>query len=124
MVKRPKSLGFDVVGGKRKQPEKRTEERTETHACDLISRKAAIQSLMSNPIGKSIAERYNVIGWLEGLPSAQPERKTGKWMHCDDGSLFWRCSVCAKNVYGSYSEVCSGEYHFCPNCGARMEGVE
>lgn len=27
------------------QPEKRTEERTETHACDLISRQAAIDAL-------------------------------------------------------------------------------
>ena len=58
------------------QPEKRTEERTKTHACDLISRQAAID-------GKTSVQRTNEVEiysddvvsvkYLENLPSAQPE---------------------------------------------------
>ena len=61
------------------QPEKRTEEHTETHACDSISRKAAIDALM--PIYKSASLRNrNVFSTarkcmsaIEELPSAQPD---------------------------------------------------
>lgn len=48
------------------QPEKRTEERTETHVCDLIDRQAAIDKL--DPLFESLA-----IDKIKALPSAQPE---------------------------------------------------
>ena len=59
------------------QPEKRTEERTETHSCDSIDRQAAIDALKNNRFpgapyvdaGISIA-----IGVICDLPSAHPER--------------------------------------------------
>lgn len=61
------------------QPEKRTEERTETHACDLISRQAAIDALKNQMSDRN--DLYNIpvrrsIVILEQLPSAQPERLT------------------------------------------------
>lgn len=95
---------------------------------DLISRQAARHAL-GNVIAEGITPQEVVInykdivlGRIEALPSAdaQPIRH-GKWLHCDDGSLSWRCSVCGKHAYGNYAEVFSGEYHFCPYCGARMD---
>ena len=54
------------------QPEKRTIKRTETRACDLISRAAAIDELNKGAWGvewdKTLAKTM-----IESLPSAQPE---------------------------------------------------
>ena len=57
------------------QPEKRTEERTETHACDLISRQEAIDATWFEP---SYTDPLNVLtevrDKIKVLPSVQPER--------------------------------------------------
>ena len=72
------------------QPEKRTEERTETHACDLISRQAAIDAILAVTGNSSVRELYEHVQehglsdmWSGGVnaaidiiiavPSAQPE---------------------------------------------------
>lgn len=55
------------------QPEKRTEERTETHACDSISRQAAIEvadAVWSVTGDKNVAKVWDQI---RNLPAAQPE---------------------------------------------------
>lgn len=57
---------------------KRTEEHAETHACDLISRQAAIRWVKTecNPYGKPTLDFESgkkVIEHLEQMPSAQPE---------------------------------------------------
>ena len=49
------------------QTEKRTEERTETHSCDLISRQDAIE------VAKQHWYKPDIAGALAELPSAQPE---------------------------------------------------
>ena len=53
-------------------------------------------------------------------PSAQPERKKGKWINrwSGDGSTWLeeKCSEC-----GIVFEDEPHEYNFCPNCGARMD---
>ena len=48
-------------------------------------------------------------------PSAQPERKKGKWL--DNDRYGYLCSEC-----GAYLEIDCGdaEMNFCPNCGADM----
>ena len=51
---------------------KRTEERTETHACDLISRAMLLDYIHNEPIGKMLCDRYNLDGVIKQLPSAQP----------------------------------------------------
>lgn len=61
---------------------------------------------------------------IENAPTIEPERKTGRWIHptfemvckCVCGSCEVLCSFC--------NEPSIDEYNYCPNCGARMEGVE
>ena len=70
------------------QPEERTEERTETHACDCISRQAAIDALAKVAREKfNLSDEYNhyLAGLMDGevaiknLPSIQPEK-----IYCKD----------------------------------------
>lgn len=94
---------------------------------DFISRENAINTAHSM---RKVCDTDNIddyhglmVAALTDLPPSDVvEVWHGKWVHCDDGSLSWRCSVCGKHAYGNYTEVFSGEYHFCPNCGARMDG--
>ena len=55
---------------------------------------------------------------LENMPSAQPERKNGKWIvsHIPD-SMLWECNQCGFDC-GAHS------FNFCPNCGADMRGEQ
>ena len=57
------------------QTEKRTEERTETHSCDLISRQDAIE------VAKQHWYKPDIAGALAELPSAQPEQR---WIHVSE----------------------------------------
>ena len=85
---------------------------------DLIRRQAAISHVDDVPY---IKEHPNVgllwKAWIENLPSAQPERKTGKWIehnpHKFGLGIVFECSECGE-------EIECEEYNFCPNCGADM----
>ena len=80
---------------------------------DYISRQAAIR----------IAEQGQIQGFewqfkkLCTLPSAEPERKKGKWI--DNRDVSWMCSEC-----GKWLDVLQGDIdmNYCPNCGADMTG--
>lgn len=52
---------------------------------------------------------------IEALPSAQPERKTGKWIDIGSGQ---ECSCCHEIQYG-YDNY----RNFCSNCGADMSSM-
>ena len=98
------------------QPEKRTKERTETHACDSISRQDAID----------IFDDYNISvenGELEAysrdrkrlcdLPSAQTEtakRIVGKSRN--GMTLWYQCDMC--------NEPVDAQDNFCRGCGRRL----
>jgi len=97
---------------------------------ELISRQAAI-SLPVKPREdryfqtQSLDDAYDY-GWrslqrcIEKLPSAQPERKKGKWIdHTDEGYI--ECPFCgsATNCDGDISEL-----HYCFSCGADMREEE
>lgn len=79
---------------------------------DLISRQAALDAIGEiHPLdynAQAIAER------IKELPSAQPERKKGKWLPYLPKGLRYKCSEC-----GSRFET---PWHFCPNCGSYNGG--
>ena len=115
----------------------------------MISRQAAIDALKRNTFRLTFAEEQNCEGhvaWsakavysevMEGvlldLPSAQPERKKGKWIKVSGyatpgGDPVWCCSECGKGIHvygiehGTYgADVSDGQWVACPNCGAVME---
>ena len=102
------------------QPEKRTEERTETHACDCISRKTAIDAAIEAVDewdGGYNKERERMIRWaLLGLPSAQPEtakRIVGKSRN--GMTLWYQCDIC--------NEPVDAQDDFCRGCGRRLIDV-
>lgn len=108
---------------------------------DLISRQAAIDAVKKNTFRLTFAEEQNCEGhvaWsaeavysdvMEGalleLPSAQPERKKGKWIPQDHNKTngmastlvyyYPKCSVCGH---------CDNYTNFCSNCGADMRGEQ
>ena len=106
---------------------------------DLISRQAAIDACrgmqtykLSEGSDMLLIDKAEAMTKLMMLPSAQPERKKGKWIrhntyHGDDTSGYvdpdWRCSECGKqamvNEWMMYDLS-----DFCPNCGADMRGKE
>lgn len=85
---------------------------------ELISRKAAIDALEWKWAGKA------AIDAIKNLPSAQTERKRGRWVKQTDENCWWyECSECGdypmKNAYG-HEELSA----YCPHCGAKMVGGE
>lgn len=106
---------------------------------DTIYRQAAIEALakempsLTTPDGTGqfdhdiqIADEafVDAMQILNDLPSVQPERTKGKWIH--DGYDFphgndWiHCSICGKKG----TNVPADLTNFCPNCGADMRGDE
>ena len=96
----------------------------------LISRQAAIDAVIDCMTDKKNGEPLTDM--LKHLPSAQPERKKGKWephntYHGDDTSGFvdtdWRCSECGKQATVDQWMLYELS-NFCPNCGADMGGKD
>lgn len=69
---------------------------------DLIDRQDAIDA---------------VLNMLKCLPSAQPERKKGKWIKISPANIY-ECYECSKNVMTDDISA----YDFCHGCGADMRG--
>ena len=88
---------------------------------DLISRQAAIDALHMHLMYRmgTDSNKKRLDDWINNLPSAQPERKTGKWeiyiISMFDGEGC-RCSECGFEGVPYWD--------FCPNCGADMRGEQ
>ena len=100
----------------------------------LISRQAAIDAVI-DWLKDCMTDKKNgepLTEMLKHLPSAQPERKKGKWelhntYHGDDTSGFvdtdWRCSE--RGNQATVDQWMLYELsNFCPNCGADMGGKD
>lgn len=64
---------------------------------------------------------------VRNLPSAEPERKKGKWLrYGEDGypneedTVFWQCDQCLETYTGRTTRI----PNYCPHCGADMRGEE
>ena len=61
------------------------------------------------------------IGYVELIPSTQPERKKGKWINSGRIIRCNKCKIGYATVKGMKSAL---TYNFCPNCGADMRGEQ
>ena len=93
---------------------------------DLISRQEAIDALndeltITGKTNAIVVQDYirKVNVRLNDLPSAEPERKKGRWLSVFDEEES-KCSVCGSEFY--YPE--ERGYNFCPNCGADLKGEQ
>ena len=82
---------------------------------DLIDRVKAIENMHKQfwyRMQPSIQPRLD--DWILALPSAQPERKTGKWEKYEGRFDFnYECSECSCSSFDKTD--------YCPQCGAKME---
>ena len=105
------------------------DKRTETHACDCISRQEAIEALGEEPevwngTDEEIAARNQWRADMEAIKAVlSAEPKKGKWIKRDSYDRrdnFYSCSICGRMVNiicGAHLE----DYPFC-HCGADMRG--
>lgn len=98
---------------------------------DLISRQAAIDALKEAYWDRNIQSAKDdpcivdaMTDWairkIKGLPSAEPERKKGKWICLQ--RHHHKCSVCGNFLDFRGVNAGRGDANFCPNCGADMRG--
>ena len=88
------------------QPEKRTEKRTETHACDLIDRQAAIDEWKKdfkgyiNALNMPKDDYDGIMEYIDELPSAQSEIKPIEYRDCANAMLkMWMDNVVTDGEY-------------------------
>ena len=89
---------------------------------DLISRQAAYEALSEYYHHKTEMQHKALREALGMVPSAQPERKKGRWVRIEDENgdfLCWECSECGDRYVMPYHRA-----SYCPNCGAEMRGEE
>ena len=105
---------------------------------DLISRQAAIDAIVNRETTTTKGTEYldgyakcqhDILDIINQLPSAQPERKKGKWVEVavtdgydKDGIKTWisvmQCDQCGFIVNAVEGHM--AQYNYCPNCGADM----
>lgn len=73
------------------QPTQTNADSTQTNALDCVSRQAAIDAFWKLEAELRPSAIDAVLNMLKCLPSAQPERKKGKWI---DG----KCSICGCDI--------------------------
>lgn len=103
------------------QPE-HTGNAQETHACDCISRQAAIDELIA--MREHIESRMSIVGStayemaIEAL--REPERGTGRWLpDTRTYQIAFVCSECKKSFNVDTINL-KPQWSYCPNCGAQM----
>lgn len=93
---------------------------------DLISRQAAIEHIEAEY--QAWGDEYDVrqiLGDLEDLPSAQPERKRGKWEITEAYPHNVYCSECHHKFAQTHWAVWEDgtlPRNYCPNCGSYNGG--
>lgn len=90
---------------------------------DPIDRVVAIEVLVAEANAEGAygyVDVKTIVDCLTNMPSAESERKIGKWMVDKYGAEY--CSECGKHPYNDGEYYVSGWWtEFCPHCGTRME---
>ena len=92
---------------------------------DLIKRSDAIKDLCDISNNSDMPEDWHrgmsvAISALYRVPSA--DRPQGEWIEQED---CWQCSECGDEyVLEVGVKPIDARMHYCPNCGARMKGVD
>lgn len=102
------------------------------NSLDTISREAALEALDEINAEVEDGDGFQYEKWrvhFRVLPSAQPERKRGKWVYAEDkyGVDGYHCNQCGFFVPWDYTHKFINyieDYHFCPQCGADMREVD
>ena len=100
----------------------------------LISLKQVLDTVDEMPVmkdnnGMEFIERSLTKTRIGVLPSAQPERKRGRWINVVKnphvGTFLYKCSECGDRCY-EMPVLADGEpvLDFCPTCGADMRGEQ
>lgn len=99
---------------------------------DLISRQAALTTYQDRvcygiacidcPFRFRVSQTATdckLESFIHELPSAQPERKTGRWIESDtDGFV---CSECRNGYRNQPTMMGKPMFEYCPVCGSKME---
>lgn len=94
---------------------------------DCISRQAAVELIERMKSFHQDAD--DIAEMIANMPSAQPERKRGKWIYGEDeyGIDGYHCDKCGFFVLWDYAHKFINyieDYNFCPGCGADMREVD
>ena len=94
---------------------------------DCISRQAAVELIERMKSFHQDAD--DIAEMIANMPSAQPERKRGKWIYGEDeyGIDGYHCDKCGFFVPWDYAHKFINyieDYKFCPGCGADMREVD
>ena len=94
---------------------------------DLINRQDAIDAVTEvdmqvyegdSAVGRRLyLTQDEMIAIIESLPSAEPERKTGRWQW-RKGSDCWECSKC--HAVLESDDIVRHNFYYCYHCGADM----
>ena len=87
----------------------------------LIDVDAAIGGVKNRCLGQNdvVKVEHSIISMLYMMPTidAEPVRH-GKWIPDKTGNSYWICTKCG---FPSEASGAFTLYHYCPNCGARMD---
>lgn len=88
---------------------------------DAISRDAVWAKITNGAYSLESLEQFidRISKEVEAMPSVTPKQKAGKWIvlgRDDPDCLFYRCSECHMKI--------TLKFNYCPNCSAKMEGIE
>lgn len=94
---------------------------------DAISRKALLEKLHEHEHGNPHAHFDDVWYFVRNAPSINAVPVVhARWERMDEycnHAREFKCTACKRSVhYDYFTRSC--DYDFCPNCGAKMDGVE
>ena len=99
-------------------PEYIKREKIRLEVCSNCTRQIDLECQYEKPCGELIA------AFLNEDPADVAPVVHGEWMYeeRENSLLFWiHCSVCG---WKSLDQSVSLAYHYCPNCGTKMDGGE